>query len=155
MSDAIKFGQSTIIGQTVGFDFIQAWDTDPKEAVDGNYIRLLVDGIGLNSSNQRSGYPIIKDGKDYDLNGTSITSTTITWYIDDEYAKVDQSVISFSLTQRSSGAASPIDVKALDIIGPGGVGNVEGDEGLLGLPGFEIILAIFSIIFVSSYRREV
>jgi hypothetical protein len=89
------------------------------------------------------------------LNGTSITSTTITWYIDDEYAKVDQSVISFSLTKRSSGAASPIDVKALDIIGPGGVGNVEGDEGLLGLPGFEIILAIFSIIFVSSYRREV
>ena len=156
-SDAIKFGQSTIIGQTVGFDFIQAWDTDPKEAVDGNYIRLLVDGIGLNSSNQRSGYPIIEDGKDYDLNGTSITSTMITWYIDDEYAKVDQSLISFSLTKRSSGAAAPIDVKALDIIGPGGVRNVEDDEGLLGLniPGFETILAIFSIIFVSSYKREV
>tara|TARA_B110000438_G_scaffold156054_1_gene149720 strand:+ start:1713 stop:2795 length:1083 start_codon:yes stop_codon:yes gene_type:complete len=155
-SDAIKFGQSTINGQTVGFDFIQAWDTDAKEAVDGNYIRLLVDGVGLNSSNQRTGYPIVEDGKDYDLNGTSITSTKIIWYIDDEYAKVDQSVISFSLTKRSSGAASPIDVKALDIIGPGGVGNSEDDEGLiLGIPGFELIIALFSIVLVSFYRREV
>ena len=155
-SDAIKFGQSTINGQTVGFDFIQAWDTDAKEAVDGNYIRLLVDGVGLNSSNQRTGYPIVEDGKDYDLNGTSITSTNIIWYIDDEYAKVDQSVISFSLTKRSSGAASPIDVKALDIIGPGGVGNSEDDEGLiLGIPGFELIIALFSIVLVSFYRREV
>ena len=154
-SDAIKFGQSTINGQTVGFDFIQAWDTDAKEAVDGNYIRLLVDGVGLNSSNQRTGYPIVEAGKDYDLNGTSISSTNIIWYIDDEYAKVDQSVISFSLTKRSSGAASPIDVKALDIIGPGGVGNSEDGDGLLGLPGFELIIALFSIVLVSFYRREV
>ena len=154
-SDAIKFGQSTIIGQTVGFDFIQAWDTDANEAVDGNYIRLLVDGVGLNSSNQRSGYPIVEDGIDYDLNGTTITSTKITWYIEDEYAKVDQSVISFSLTKKSSALAPPIEFKAFDIIGTGGIGNSDDDEGLLALPGFEIILAIFSIIFVSSYRREV
>ena len=98
-ADAIKFGQSGINGRAVSFDFVQAWDTDAKEAVDGDYIRLIIGGVGLNSSLQKSGYPIIEDGLDYDLNGTTITSTKITWYVDDEYAKLDQSVISFSLTR--------------------------------------------------------
>jgi len=70
-ADAIKFGQSGINGQAVSFDFIQAWDTDAREAVNGDYIRLIVDGIGLNSSLQKDGYPIIEDGLDYDLNGTT------------------------------------------------------------------------------------
>ena len=154
-ADAIKFGQSNINGQVVSFDFVQAWDTDPKEAVDGNYIRLIVDGVGLNNTLQRSGYPIIEDGAEYQLNGTKITSTKITWYVEDEYAKIDQSIISFSLTKKSSASAPPIDVKALDIIGPGGVGSSEDDEGLLGIPGFDFILAIFPIIFISFCRREV
>ena len=149
----IKFGQSNINGQVVSFDFVQAWDTDPKEAVDGNYIRLIVDGVGLNNTLQRSGYPIIEDGAEYQLNGTKITSTKITWYVEDEYAKIDQSIISFSLTKKSSASAPPIDVKALDIIGPGGVGSSEDDKGEL--PGFNSILTIFSIIFISFCRREV
>jgi len=154
-ADAIKFGQSNINGPVVSFDFVQAWDTDPKEAVNGNYIRLIVDGVGLNNTLQRSGYPIIEDGAEYQLNGTKITSTKITWYIEDEYAKIDQSIISFSLTKKSSSSAPPIDVKALEIIGPGGVGSSEDDKGLLGIPGFNFILTIFSIIFISFCRREV
>jgi len=152
-ADAIKFGQSNINGQTVSFDFVQAWDTNAKEAVDGNYIRLIVDGIGLNNTLQKKGYPIIEDGIEYEINGTKITSIKITWYIDDEYAKIDQSIISFSLTKKSSVLAPPIEIKTLDIIGT--VVNSEDDGGVLGLPGFEIILSIFSIVFVSSYKREV
>ena len=153
-ADAIKFGQSGINGQSVSFNFVQSWDTNAKEAVDGNYIRLIVDGIGLNNTLQKSGYPIIEDGLEYEVNGTKVVSTKITWYIDDEYAKVDESIISFSLTKKSSLLAPPIEIKALDIIGTG-VGNSDDNEGLLGLPGFELIIAIFSIIFVSHYRREV
>ena len=149
-ADAIKFGQSGINGQAVSFDFIQAWDTDAREAVNGDYIRLIVDGIGLNSSLQKDGYPIIEDGLDYDLNGTTITSTKITWYIDDGYAKLDQSVISFSLTRRSFDTAPPIDFNTVDILKQSS-GSSSDDEGLL--PGFEIILSIIAITFVARRLR--
>jgi len=149
-ADAIKFGQSGINGQAVSFDFVQAWDTNAKEAVDGNTIRLIVDGVGLNSSLQKSGYPIVEDGLDYDLNGTTITSTKITWYVDDEYAKLDQSVISFSLTRRSCDSAPPIDFNTVDILKQSS-GSSSDDEGL---PGFNFILVIFALLCVSYSRRE-
>jgi hypothetical protein len=149
-ADAIKFGQSGINGQAVSFDFIQAWDTDTREAVNGDYIRLIVDGVGLNSSLQKDGYPIIEDGLDYDLNGTTITSTKITWYIDDEYANLDQSVISFSLTRRSCDTAPPIDFNTVDILKQSS-GSSSDDEGL---PGFEILVSILAIVIVSLRRRE-
>jgi len=154
-ADAIKFGQSGINGQAVSFDFVQAWDTDAEEAVDGNTIRLIVDGVGLNSSLQKSGYPIVEDGLDYDLNGTTITSTKITWYVDDEYAKLDQSVISFSLTRRSCDTAPPIEFNTVDILAKSSGSGGDGDEGgLLGLPGFNFILVIFALLCVSYFRRE-
>jgi hypothetical protein len=149
-ADAIKFGQSGINGQAVSFDFVQAWDTDAKEAVDGNYIRLIVDGVGLNSSNQKSGYPIIEDGIDYDLNGTSITSTKITWYVDDAYAKLDQSVVSFSLTKRSSSGAPPIEFNTVDILKQNS-GSSSDDEGL---PGLNFTLVIFALLCVAYSKRE-
>jgi hypothetical protein len=149
-ADAIKFGQSGINGQAVSFDFVQAWDTDAEEAVDGNYIRLIIDGVSLNSSLQKSGYPIIEDGIDYDLNGTSITSTKITWYVDDEYAKLDQSVVSFSLTKRSSSGAPPIEFNTVDILKQNS--GSSSDDG--GLPGFNFIFVIFALLCVAYSKRE-
>jgi len=152
-ADAIKFGQSGINGRAVSFDFVQAWDTDAKEAVDGDYIRLIIGGVGLNSSLQKSGYPIIEDGLDYDLNGTTITSSKITWYVDDEYAKLDQSVISFSLTRRSCDTAPPIEFNTVDILAKSS-GSGGDDEGGLPVPGFNFILVIFALLCVGYSRRE-
>ena len=149
-ADAIKFGQSGINGQAVSFDFIQAWDTDAREAVNGDYIRLIVDGVGLNSSLQKDGYPIIEDGLDYALNRTTITSTKITWYIDDGYAKLDQSVISFSLTKRSSSGAPPIEFNTVDILKQSS-GSSSDDEGL---PGLNFTLVIFALLCVAYSKRE-
>tara|TARA_B100000686_G_scaffold82206_1_gene88841 strand:- start:947 stop:1972 length:1026 start_codon:yes stop_codon:yes gene_type:complete len=152
-ADAIKFGQSGINGQQVSFDFVQAWDTDAEEAVNGDYIRLVVDGIGTNSSQQRNGYPIVSEGLDYDINGTSITSTKVTWYIDDKYATLDKSVISFSLTRRSCDTAPPIDINTADIIAASsGSGD---DEGGLPVPGFNFILVIFALFGLAYSKREV
>jgi len=149
-ADAIKFGQTGINGQAVSFDFVQAWDTNAKEAVNGDFIRLIVDGVGLNSSLQKSGYPIIEDGLDYKINGTTITSTKVTWYIDDGYAKLDKSVISFSLTRRSCDTAPPIDFNTVDILKQSS-GSSSDDEGL---PGFNFILVIFALLCVGYSRRE-
>ena len=152
-ADAIKFGQSGINGRAVSFDFVQAWDTDAKEAVDGDYIRLIIGGVGLNSSLQKSGYPIIEDGLDYDLNGTTITSTKVTWYVDDEYAKLDQSVISFSLTRRSCDTAPPIEFNTVDILTKNS-GSGGDDEGGLPVPGFNFILVLFALLCVTYSKRE-
>ena len=151
-ADAIKFGQSTIAGRTVSFDFVQAWDTEAKEAVDGNLIRLIIGGVGLNNSIQKAGYPIIKEGGNYDLNGTTVTSTKITWYIDDEYAELEKSVISFSLNKRSCDTAPPVDINTSQIL----VANsgTEDDEGGLPVPGFNFILVIFALFGLAYSKRE-
>ena len=155
-ADAIKFGQSGINGQQVSFDFVQAWDTDAEEAVNGDYIRLVVDGIGTNSSQQRNGYPIVSEGLDYDINGTSITSTKVTWYIDDKYATLDKSVISFSLTRRSCDTAPPIDINTADII-VASSGSEDDEGGLIDrvVPGFNFILVVFALFGLAYSKREV
>ena len=151
-ADAIKFGKSSINGQTVSFDFVQAWNTDVEEAVNGNLIRLKVGGVGLNTSLQKAGYPIVEDGNNYELNGTTITSTKITWYIDDEYADLGKSSNKFFVKQRTCDSAPPFDINVSDIF----VANSEsGDEGGLPVPGFNFILVIFSLLILAYSKREV
>ena len=113
----------------------------------------MVGGIDLINSEQKNGFPKIEDGVAYDFNGTEIKSTKITWYVDDEYAKLDQTAISFSLTKKSSQAAPPIIINTVDILT-----QSEGDseeEGVLGLPGFNLIFALISLVLVTKLRREV
>jgi len=149
-STAIKFGKSKIDGKTVGFEFVQAWDTKVEEAIEGNYISLLVEGVELNNFEQNSGYPKVEEGYSYDFNGTAVMSTMVTWYVDDEYAKLDQVSFSFSLTDKDSTSASPIVVNIADLprLGSGSSGE---DDALL--PGFEIILSIIAITFVARRLR--
>jgi len=151
-SNAIKFGKSKIDGRTVGFDFVQAWNTKVEEAVEGNYISLLLPGgEELNNLEQSTGYPKVEDGYSYDFNGTEIMSTMVTWYVDDEYAKLDQVSFSFSLLDKDSTQAPPIVVNIADIpmLGSGGS---EKDDALL--PGFEIILSIVAIAFVARRAKQ-
>jgi hypothetical protein len=151
-SNAIKFGKSKIDGRTVGFDFVQAWNTKVEEAVEGNYISLLLPGgEELNNLEQSTGYPKVEDGYSYDFNGTEIMSTMVTWYVDDEYAKLDQVSFSFSLLDKDSTQAPPIVVNIADIpmLGSGGS---EKDDALL--PGFEIILSIVAIAFVARRANQ-
>ena len=152
-ADAIKFGNTQISGKTVSFNFVQAWKTNVNEAITGDYITLMVSGENLINSEQKSGFPKVEDGAAYDFNGTEIKSTRITWYVDDEYAKLDQTAISFSLTKKSSQAAPPILINTADILTLS-EGDAE-EEGILGLPGFNLIFALISLVLVTKTRREV
>ena len=153
-SNAIKFGKSKIDGRTVGFDFVQAWDTKVEEAVEGNYISLLLPGgEELNNLEQNSGYPKVEEGYSYDFNGTAVMSTMVTWYVDDEYAKLDQVSFSFSLTDKDSTSAPPIVVNIADLLRLGSGSSGEDDVGL-SVPGFEIILSIVAIAFVARRAKQ-
>ena len=86
------------------------------------------------------------------MNGTTITSTKITWYVDDEYADLGKSVISFSLNKRTCDSAPPFDINVSQIL----VANSESDdEGGLPVPGFNFILVIFSLLILAYSKREV
>jgi len=151
-STGIKFGNSQINGQEVSFNFVQTWNTNIEEAIFGDFVTLMFAGVDLVNSEQRNGYPKIGEGKTYDFNGTQIKSTTITWYVDDKYAKLDQGVVCFSLSSLAS-SAPQIKVNVADIL-IAGSGTTE-DEGLLGLPGFEFAAVISALIFTSFIRRKV
>ena len=154
LSNAVIFGNTGINGNTIYFEFIEGWPTDCNEAVDGNYITILVGGVELNNAEQSSGYPKVTEGSKYMLNGTEISSERVTWIIDDEYAKLDQSVISFSYSKKDTSTTSPTLVNIADRL----VVNSAGDEeegGLLGLPGFEFATVISALFATSFIRRKV
>ena len=113
----------------------------------GEIIAIGGGGFGRSPKN-----PIIEDGTNYDWNGTTITSTKITWYVDDAYAQLDKSVISFSLNKRSCDSAPPFDINISQILTST---SESEDEGGLPVPGFSFILVIFALFSLAYFKREV
>ena len=153
-ADAIKFGDTSISGQTLSFEFVEAWPTNCNEAMQGNFITLILgSGNELDNNLQKSGYPKVEKGKKYTLNGTEYDSERITWIIDDEYEKLEQTMISFSYARKSSSTAEPTMINVADkLISSSG----DEEEGALGsLPGFEFVAAISALFATSFIRRKV
>jgi len=151
-STGIKFGNAQISGQEVNFNFVQAWKTDIQEAVKGDFLTLTLAGLSLPNSEQKNGFPKIEEGRTYTFNGSDVKSIKITWLVEDEYAKLDQAVISFSLAR--VGSVTPqIQVNVADILSA----NIdrEEDKGLLGLPGFEFATVLSALILTGLIRRKV
>ena len=154
LSNAIIFGNTGISGNTIYFEFIEGWSTDCNEAVNGNFITILVDGIELNNAEQTRGYPKVSEGSKYMLNGSEIISERVAWKIEDKYAKLDQSVVSFSYSKKETSTTTPILLNIADKL----VVNSAGEEengGLLGLPGFEFAAVISALLFTGFIRRKV
>ena len=151
-SNALILGNTGISGNTIYFEFIEGWSTNCNEAIDGNFITILVDGIELNNAEQSSGYPKIAEGSKYMLNGSEISSTKVTWIIEDEYAKLDQSVISFSYSKKDTSTTTPILLNIADKLVLNNVGGEE-DAGLL--PGFEFATVLSALVLTGFIRRKV
>ena len=149
----VHVGNSNIGSDTVGFEFVQAWGTNVQEAIDGNFLTIIVDSIELDNTQQTSGYPMIGKGATYSFNGTDVDSVTVTWKIEDEYAKLDQSIISFSYARKASTTTPPISINIVDLPVSG---TEEAGDGVLDkvLPGFEILAVSLALVAVSLKRRE-
>jgi hypothetical protein len=154
-ANAVSFGKSNIGSDTVGFEFVEAWGTNVQEAIDGNFLTIIVDNIELDNSQQTSGYPKIGKGTTYSFNGTDVDSVTVTWKIEDEYAKIDQTIISFSYARKASTTTPPISINIVDLPVSNSKGAGDGD-GILDrvLPGFEILAVSLALVAVSLKRRE-
>ena len=110
MANAISFGSSKMGSDTVGFEFVEAWGTNVQEAIDGNFLTIIVDNVEIDNSQQASGYPQVSVGATYDFNGTGVKSIMVTWKIEDEYAKLDQTIISFSYARKDASTTPPTSI---------------------------------------------
>ena len=151
-SNALILGNTGISGNTIYFEFIEGWSTNCNEAVDGNFITILVDGVELNNAEQSSGYPKVAEGSKYVLNGSEISSTRVTWIIEDEFAKLDQSVISFSYSKKDTSTTTPILLNIADKLV---LNNVGGEEEAGLLPGFEFVIVVSALVLTGFIRRKV
>ena len=154
VTNGVIFGNTGISGTSIYFEFIESWPTKVQNIVDANFLTILVDGIELDNNQQPSGYPKVSEGSSYELNGTQIKSERVTWIIEDEYAKLDQSIVSFSYSRKDTSTTNPILVKIADRLVSGSASGEE-EGGLLGLPGFEFGLVLSCLIGVSFSRRKV
>jgi len=153
MANAISFGSSKMGSDTVGFEFVEAWGTNVQEAIDGNFLTIIVDNVEIDNSQQASGYPQVSVGATYDFNGTGVKSIMVTWKIEDEYAKLDQTIISFSYARKDASTTPPTSINIGDL--PLLKADTD-DQGLLpeSLPGFEILASVLAVVLVSLRRRE-
>ena len=70
-----------------------------------------------------------------------------------DYSQMDKSIISFSYARKGSTTAEPTLINVADRLLTGTESGAE-EEGILGLPGFELIIGILSLTLVSCYKRE-
>ena len=153
VTDAVQFGYTGISGNTISFEFIEAWSTDSKGALNANFITIISEGIELDNSQQSGSFPKVENGRKYVVNETEIESKRITWIIEDQYAKLEQTMVSFSYCKKDTSTTAPIMINVADRLASS-VSSSE-DEGVLGLPGFEFASVICALALSGFVRRKV
>ena len=76
----------------------------------------------------------------------------MTWIIEDEFAKLDQSVISFSYSKKDTSTTTPILLNIADKLV---LNNVGGEEEAGLLPGFELVVVVSALVLTGYIRRKV
>jgi len=151
-ADAVYFGNGVQQGSTVGFEYVEAWTTEPRESLEGNYLTFMLEDVPQDNAQQPSGYPLIKKGEGYELNNTKIEATMVTWYINDKYANAADSTFMFAYGKHDSGYAPVIAIQLADLPRAPSSSDSEGD-GFLGLPGFPLLLAVPALAFAARRRH--
>ena len=144
-------------GSEVDVEFAEAWPTNWDTNLDGGYVMLMGDE-GYMADNSKAE---VSEGSEYSIaltNGTAdITSTVITWNevtgtgisLMMDYTTFDHMPSSGNGSANGTGKQPIVTVnliKAKQLLGD--------DGGLLGLPGFEIILAVPALAFVARRFRN-
>jgi len=148
-ADAVFFGRGTQNGGEVGFEYLEAWKTDVNEILEGNFLTLTVDGATLDNNAQPSGYPRVEDGAEYQLNNATVEAVLVFWKLE-QYARGDNPTVGFAYTSRADYApAIMVEVGNLDQISASGGSD---DSGILGLPGFPLLLATPALAWAARRR---
>jgi hypothetical protein len=151
----VFFFGSAWIGSEVNVEFAEAWPVNWNTNLDGGFVMIMgADGYMADNSKAE-----VSEGTEYTItlpNGSAdVTSTIITWTeVSGVEIKLMMDYTTFDHMAGNSsanGTAKPVLVmltleKAVGLLGD--------DGGLLGLPGFEIAIAIPVIVFVARRFRN-
>ena len=143
-------------GSMVSIEFAEAWPTDWETNLDGRYVMVMGDDGYMADNDMAS----VRDGNEYSFQGNNsttidVTSTVIEWTeITGNGIKIMMDYTTFNHmpgNNTGNGTEGPPRVtlileKPIGLLGDGG--------GILGLPGFEMIIAIPAIAFAARRTRN-
>ena len=142
-------------GSTVTIEFAEAWPVNWDTNLDGGYIMLMGDEMYMADNSKAS----TSEGKEYSLstaNGSAdVTSVIITWKeVSGNGLRLLMDYNSFDHSMggnNTNGTAGNPPILTLSLQKSSGL--LGDDGGLLGLPGFELMIAIPAIAFVARRYR--
>ena len=146
----IFFFGATWIGSEVDVEFAEAWPTDWETNLDGEYVMLMGDEMYMADNS----LAVVSTGNEYELKGNNSTvinlvSTIIEWKEvtgNGIMLMMDYTTFDHMASNNTNGTAKTAIVSLTLVKAQGILGD---DGGFLGLPGFEMMLAIPAIAFVA------
>ena len=144
------------VGSTVTIEFAEAWPVNWDTNLDGGYIMLMGDEMYMADNSKAS----VSEGNEYTIsmaNGSAdVTSTIITWNeVSGNGIRLLMDYNSFDHSMggnNTNGTAGTPPLLTLNLQKASGL--LGDDGGLLGLPGFELMIAIPAIAFVARKYRS-
>jgi hypothetical protein len=143
------------IGSEVNVEFAEAWPVNWDTNLKGGFV-MLMGADGYMADNTKAG---VTEGLEYTItlpNGTAdITSTFITWTeVTGVGIQLMMDYTTFDHMAGNSSTNGTVKPALVSIALEKNVGILGDEGGLLGLPGFEIAIAIPAIIFVARRFRN-
>ena len=139
-------------GSMVSIEFAEAWPVDWETNLDGRYVMVMGDDEYMADNDMAS----VRDGNEYSFQGNNsttieVTSTVIEWTeITGTGIKIMMDYTTFNhMPGNNTGNGTEANLPRVTLILEKPIGLLGDDGGILGLPGFEMIIAIPAIAFAA------
>ena len=143
-------------GSMVSIEFAEAWPTDWEMNLDGRYVMVMGDNGYMVDNDMAS----VRDGNEYSFQGNNsttidVTSTVIEWTeITGTGIKIMMDYTTFNhMPGNNTGNGTMGNPPRVTLILEKAIIPLD-DDGILGLPGFEMIIAIPAIAFAARRTRN-
>ena len=144
-------------GSMVSIEFAEAWPVDWETNLDGRYVMVMGDDGYMADNDMAS----VRDGNEYSFQGNNsttieVTSTVIEWTkITGTGIKIMMDYTTFNhIPGNNTGNGTEGNPPRVTLILEKPIGLLGDDGGILGLPGFEMIIAIPAIAFAARRTRN-
>ena len=144
-------------GSMVSIEFAEAWPVDWETNLDGKYVMVMGDDGYMANNDMAS----VRDGNEYSFQGNNsttidVTSTVIEWTeITGTGIKIMMDYTTFNhIPGNNTGNGTMGNPPRVTLILEKPIGLLGDDGGILGLPGFEMIIAIPAIAFAARRTRN-
>ena len=144
-------------GNIVSIEFAEAWPVDWETNLDGRYVMVMGDNGYMVDNDMAS----VRDGNEYSFQGNNsttidVTSTVIEWTeITGTGIKILMDYTTFNhMPGNNTGNGTMGNPPRVTLILENPIGLLGDDGGILGLPGFEMIIAIPAIAFAARRTRN-